>query len=110
MSGIIPDEAVEAAAKVFHQDGWEGPPFWESLDQDDPSRLEYLATARAALEAAAPFIASQALEDAAAELARLPYVKPDEPGRAEYESVLAVRRGNADGWLLARAATLRGKR
>lgn len=53
----IPEEAVEVAAKVFYQDGWVGPPFWESLDADDTSKLEYLATARLALEAAAPHMA-----------------------------------------------------
>ena len=63
----------------------------------------------AALEAAAPIIRAECLEEAARELAQLPYVKPDQPGRAEYESVLAVRRGNTDGWLLARALAERGE-
>lgn len=47
-----------------------------------------------------------ALRDAADELAQLPYVKPGAPGRAEYEMVLAVRRGMADAWLRARAASI----
>jgi hypothetical protein len=52
---------------------------------------------------------AQALEDAADELARLPYVSPFGEGRAEYERVLAVRRGDADKWLRARAAAVRGE-
>ncbi|MDQ0854801.1 hypothetical protein QFZ79_002912 [Arthrobacter sp. V4I6] len=44
-----------------------------------------------------------ALEEAADELARLPYVKPDGDNRAEYERVLAIRRGDTDKWLRARA-------
>lgn len=87
----ISNEAVEAAAKVFYQDGWEGPPFWESLDADDPSRIEYLATARAALEAAAPFIradaGAKALEEAAEDFGDTYH------GR----------------WLRARAAAVRGE-
>lgn len=59
----IPDEAVEAVAKVFYEDGWTGPPFWESLDADDPSRLEYLATTRTALEAAAPHLLAEAWDE-----------------------------------------------
>jgi hypothetical protein len=58
----ISNEAVDKAAKVFYQDGWEGPPYWESLDADDPSRLSYLATARAALEAAEDLIRRESYE------------------------------------------------
>lgn len=61
----IPAEAVEAAAKVHYQDGWEGPPFWESLDTDDPSRISCLDTAQRALEAAAPYILQSAAHDLA---------------------------------------------
>ena len=70
---------------------------------------EYARAARTILEAAAPIIRAECLEEAARDLAQLPYVKPDQPGRAEYESVLAVRRGNTDGWLLARAKAERGR-
>lgn len=52
---------------------------------------------------------AQALEEAVDELARLPYVRPDHPDRAEYERILAVRRGDTDKWLKARAKTLRGE-
>ena len=46
---------------------------------------------------------AQALESAARELSQLPYVRPGHPGRADYERVLAVRRGNTDVWLADRA-------
>jgi len=50
---------------------------------------------------------ARALEEAALVLVRLPYVKPGAAGRAEYERVLAVRRGNADEWLKERAMSMR---
>ena len=49
---------------------------------------------------------AEALTEAADELARLPYAAPGAPGRAEYERILAVRRGESDKWLRARAAIL----
>ena len=49
---------------------------------------------------------SGALRDAAEELARLPYVRPDAEGREEYERLLAIRRGNTDAWLRDRAKAL----
>lgn len=60
----VPDEAVEAAAMVL----WYAEKYadWGKVPQ---CRKEpFLNEARAALEAAAPFIAAQALEDAAEEL------------------------------------------
>lgn len=53
--------------------------------------------------------AAVALDEAADELARLPYVKPGAEGRDEYERILAVRRGDSDKWLRARAAAVRGE-
>lgn len=88
----VSNEAVEAARRAIPEDETMAP-----------------RTLRATLEAAASFIAAQALEDAAKELAQLPYVRPAAPGRNEYVRLLAVRRGNADGWLLTRAAALRGQ-
>ena len=44
-----------------------------------------------------------ALNLAADELARLPYVAPGAAGRGEYLRTLAVRRGDTDKWLRARA-------
>lgn len=52
---------------------------------------------------------ARALEEAALELTRLPYVKPGAEGRSSYESVLAVRRGNTDAWLKTRAADIRNR-
>ena len=49
---------------------------------------------------------AKALTEAADELARLPYAAPGAPGRAEYERGLAVRRGESDRWLRARATIL----
>ena len=51
-------------------------------------------------------IKAQALREVADELAQLPYVRPDAPGRAEYERTLAVRRGLTDAWLRSRAERL----
>jgi hypothetical protein len=75
---------------------------------------EYLAAHQSAMLSAAGFgpvkeAGAVALEEAAAELARLPYVKPNYPDRTEYERILAVRRGNTDAWLRARAAAVRGE-
>lgn len=91
----IPAEAVEAAVDALLAS--------RLGDHAGISGEEFVEAAQAALEAAAPFIRAQALEDAAKELARLEYKSPFHPDRAEYERVLAVRRGNADGWLKARA-------
>ncbi|GAA3405021.1 hypothetical protein [Pseudarthrobacter polychromogenes] len=46
---------------------------------------------------------AEALREAAAELSGLQYVRPNAEGRAEYEGMLAIRRGNTDAWLKARA-------
>ena len=97
----ISNEAVEKAAMAL-RDRY-------AIEVCELPVSSFLDDARAALEAAAPIIRAECLEEAAKVLAQLPYVKPDQPGRAEYESVLAVRRGNADGWLLARAAVERGR-
>jgi hypothetical protein len=44
-------------------------------------------------------IKAQALREAAAILSRLEYVRPDAPGREEYERMLAIRQGWTDNWL-----------
>ena len=51
-------------------------------------------------------IKAQALREVADELAQLPYARPDAPERAEYEQLLAVRRGHTDAWLRGRAEQL----
>lgn len=58
----IPDEAVEAAAFELYKDDWWGkptawpdPPFADDATLED-YKADYLKTARAALEAAAPFM------------------------------------------------------
>lgn len=63
----------------------------------------------AALSALIQEAQAEALRDAADELAKLQYVRPGDPGRDEYESMLAIRRGNTDGWLKRRADKLEGK-
>jgi hypothetical protein len=96
----ISNEAVEAASKVFFEDGWEGPPYWASLDADDPSRLEYLATTRLALEAAAGIIRAECLEEAA-EALRLAGKDIDPWGKPTRE--------NYADWISARAVAERGR-
>lgn len=46
-----------------------------------------------------PKIKAQALRDAADILVKLEYVRPNAPGRDEYERMLAIRRGSTDKWL-----------
>lgn len=124
----ISDEAVEAAAKAAYEVmpvelfGEDGPVLWEHLSDSilgNSRKHHELDRARAALEAAAPFIRAEALEDAAdaldsddensfyetrrRELA-YPYSKP----------MLAEQWGELDGiesaakFLRARAAAERG--
>lgn len=93
----ISNEAIEAAKAGIRAHA--------HIDWQAEHLVEGLA--RAALEAAAGIIRAECLEEAAKELAQLPYVKPGHPDRAEYERVLAVRRGNADAWLRARAVAER---
>lgn len=72
MSGnqVIPDAAVEAAANAISEaSGMRFDGFWSRVGDLEPEDREYaLMEARAALEAAAPHIQAQALEDAATEL------------------------------------------
>lgn len=62
MAEVISDEAVEAAARVSHALRWPDAP-WDAMN--DRARTYVRKNARAALEAAAPFIRAQALEEAA---------------------------------------------
>ena len=91
----ISNEAVEAAAGAAEQkhESWGS---WEDV-------------ARAALEAAEGIIRAECLEEAARELAQLPYVRPDHPDRAEYQRMIGIRRGNTDAWLKERAQAERGR-
>lgn len=90
---MIPVEAVEAAAKALYHDGWDGPPYWESLADDHSDKVRGLWAAQKALEAAAPILLSHERE-----MTRLAHLdamvnretKADEL-RAEY------RRGYRDG-------------
>ena len=52
---------------------------------------------------------AEILREVAKELATLQYVRPSEPGREEYEAMLAIRRGNTDAWLKKRADEIEGK-
>ncbi|MCP1414389.1 hypothetical protein [Paenarthrobacter sp. A20] len=52
-------------------------------------------------------VRAEVLQEAADELARLPYVRPGAEGRSEYERMLAIRRGNTDQWLKEWAAEIR---
>jgi len=59
---VIPAEAVEAAAKAIYG---LGVPDWHWDERDKELQDLYREDARAALEAAAPYIRAQAIEDAA---------------------------------------------
>jgi hypothetical protein len=68
MSMPVTDEAVEAAAEAFYMSGPQGSDLhWEDLPRQ--RRTYFNRRARMALEAAAPFIAAQALEDSAVAIA-----------------------------------------
>lgn len=62
----IPDEAIEAAANAISEcSGMRFDGFWSRIEDLEPEDREYALTeARAAIEAAAPHIAAQALRDA----------------------------------------------
>ena len=81
---MIPDEAVEAAAKAIFKAEISGPRAGAPLD----------ALARAALEAAAPFIAAQAIREAVEAFPLETITAPD----------------NAVAWLLRRAEQLEAGR
>lgn len=57
---VIPEAAVEAAAKAIYEDGWLGPPFWESLAGDNSTKVSVRLATRKALEAAAPHLTERA--------------------------------------------------
>lgn len=62
---MIPEEAIEAAADAISESsGMRFDGFWSRIEDLEPEDREYaLAEARTALEAAAPFIRAQAMED-----------------------------------------------
>jgi hypothetical protein len=71
--GMIPEEAVEVAAKALYRYG-DYAAGWDELggaDGADGAEIQqsYRARARTALAAAGPFIAAQVLRDAATEIA-----------------------------------------
>ena len=70
MSELMTNEMVETAARAAFRDGFmRGAPEYENRDlsdYDDGIRESWRVVARAALTAAAPQIAAQALRDAAA--------------------------------------------
>jgi hypothetical protein len=87
---VVPEEAVEAAARVLCEQ------LWENAHE---SQCAYARNeAREALEAAAPFIAAKALEDAAA----------DAPRRHD-EVISAEECRDWAEWLRVYAAAVRGE-
>lgn len=93
--------------------GLSDPAYWhevrEWLEGMQAPSLAWAQEANArSLDALRRELQANALEDAANELAYLQYVKPRAEGREEYERALAVRRGNTDKWLKARAKEIRG--
>ena len=63
---VIPEAAVEAAAKAMYEKGMWSPPF---RDARSHAREGYLTQARHALEAAVPHLMAAAFNEAAGELA-----------------------------------------
>lgn len=78
-SGVIPAEAVEAAAKAAYirhsnEPGFDAEAAWNDMaGTDDWEREQWESNARAALEAAAPHMAAQALGNAAEAIDADPY-------------------------------------
>ena len=109
--GSVHADAIEVAAQAAYEAQMvAGDTEWEVFVNVNSSYSDYWRTqARAILQAAAPLIRSQALEDAAEELAKIVYVRPGKPGREEYERLLAIRRGETDRWLIRRAASERNR-
>jgi hypothetical protein len=62
---VVPEEAVEAAANAISEcSGMRFDGFWSRVEDLEPEDREYALTeARAALEAAAPFIAAKAWDE-----------------------------------------------
>jgi hypothetical protein len=87
---VVPEEAVEAAARVLCEQLWE--------NAHESQRAYARNEAREALEAAAPFIAAKALEDAAA----------DAPRRHD-EVISAEECRDWAEWLRVYAAAVRGE-
>jgi hypothetical protein len=87
---VVPEEAVEAAARVLCEQLWE--------NAHESQRAYARHEAREALEAAAPFIAAKALEDAAA----------DAPRRHD-EVISAEECRDWAEWLRVYAAAVRGE-
>lgn len=95
-----PIDKCDGCGKVLHTWG------------DQIPEIHPLAAHQAAVLSAAGFglvadAKAEALEEAADELAKLQYVRPDQPGREEYERLLAIRRGETDLWLYTRARALK---
>jgi hypothetical protein len=110
---IIPDEAIEAAARSIYlsvrRTNLDTLP-WDTIPED--WQAYYRDSARAALEAAGPFIAAQSLRDAAEEL---DWVKPEAPcedaesccGSGEScDAMRPIRRVVGTSWLRGRADRL----
>lgn len=103
----ISDEAVEAAARAFHG----------ALDAPVSRPEDWSDQMRAALEAAAPFIQAEALEEAADEaeaiitagdIAECAAHVPGERGRQSAVDARDQLYNDPEDWLRARAAAERG--
>lgn len=118
IAGIIAAALTEHREYVRNEDhggvicgecGWEIASKWQTSKGRTAERMnEHEAHAVLTALAEAGFgnvreAKAEALNEAADELSRLPYEKPDSPDRATYERLLAVRRGNTDQWLRDRA-------
>lgn len=107
---MIPDEAVEAAAKGIAAENMKKP--WETMSEG--VKETFRADAKAALEAAAPFLRAQALEDAATEFeANIGINEFDEQARRDGRPWNHIddaweHQGPYMDWLRTRAVTERG--
>jgi hypothetical protein len=103
---VIPAEAVEAAAKAAYihhsnEPGFDAEAAWNDMAcTDDWEREQWESNARAALEAAAPYLMAQALRDAADAVTR------ETPGAGPWG---VPQHEHQARWLYERAAEIRSQ-
>lgn len=99
---MIPEEAIDAAAKALYARAGQAAD-WDNLDGPDgvEVRRTYQIRARAALAAAAPYMAAQVLRDAATEIADAKGGKED--GDKDYWDGYAEATQTAESILESRA-------
>ena len=92
---MIPAEAVEAAAKASHASRWPNAP-WDALNDD--ARAYARKNARLSLEAAAPHMLAEVLEEAAC--------AAEDPSPEDMDTYF-IDQADVGRWLRARAEACR---